>query len=49
MPDHVVAHVLPAAGSAKDDSPRAYRDTSQVTPRIRAAYDASRAYLDEHL
>ena len=49
LPAHVTAHVLPAAGSARDDSPRAYRDTSQVAPRIRAAYDASRAYLDEHL
>ncbi len=49
LPDDVVAHVLPAAGSARDDSPRAYRDTSQVAPRIRAAYDASLAYLDEHL
>lgn len=49
LPEGVVAHVLPAAGSAKDDSPRAYRDTSQVASRIEAAYDASRAYLDEHL
>ncbi len=49
LPDNVVAHVLPAAGSARDDSPRAYRDTSQVAPRIRAAYDASLTYLDEHL
>ena len=49
LPDGVVAHVLPAAGSARDDSPRAYRDTSQVAARIEAAYDASLAYLDEHL
>jgi NTE family protein len=49
LPEGVVAHVLPAAGSAKDDSPRAYRDTSQVASRIDAAYAASRAYLDEHL
>jgi hypothetical protein len=41
--------VLPAAGSARDDSPLAYRDTSQVARRIEAAYDASRAYLEEHL
>ncbi len=49
LPEGVTAHVLPAAGSARDDSPRAYRDTSQVASRIEAAYDASRAYLDEHL
>jgi NTE family protein len=49
LPEGVEAHVLPAAGSAKDDSPRAYRDTSQVAARIEAAYDASRAYLEEHL
>jgi hypothetical protein len=45
----VVAHVLPAAGSASDDSPTAYRDTSQVGRRIEAAYDASVAYLAEHV
>ena len=49
LPDGVVAHVLPAAGSARDDSPTAYRDTSQVAARIQAAYDASQTYLDEHL
>jgi NTE family protein len=49
LPDNVVAHVLPAAGSARDDSPLAYRDASQVAGRIEAAYDASAAYLDEHL
>jgi NTE family protein len=49
LPEGVVAHVLPAAGSAKDDSPLAYRDTSRVARRIEAAYDASLAYLDEHL
>jgi NTE family protein len=49
LPDGVVAHVLPAAGSPKDDSPLAYRDTSQVARRIEAAYDASVAYLEEHL
>jgi NTE family protein len=49
LPEGVVAHVLPAAGSARDDSPLAYRDSSQVARRIEAAYDASRAYLDEHL
>ena len=49
LPDGVVAHVLPAAGSASDDSLTAYRDTSQVAGRIEAAYDASLAYLEEHL
>ena len=49
LPDGVEAHVLPAGGTAKDDSPRAYRDTSQVAGRIEAAYDGSRAYLEEHL
>ena len=49
LPEDVVAHVLPAAGSAQDDSPGAYRDTSQTVRRIDAAYDASRVYLDTHL
>jgi NTE family protein len=49
LPDGVTAHVLPAAGSVKDDSPLAYRDSSQVARRIEAAYDASQAYLAEHL
>ncbi len=49
LPEGVVAHVLPAAGSANDDTPTAYRDTSQVAGRIEAAYDASMAYLREHL
>jgi NTE family protein len=49
LPDGVTAHVLPAAGSVKDDSPLAYRDSSQVARRIEAAYAASRVYLAEHL
>lgn len=49
LPDHVEAHVLPAAGSERDDSPRAYRDTSLVARRIEAAYEAGLRYLDEHL
>ena len=49
LPDGVEAHVLPAGGSAKDDSPRRYRDTSSVAGRIEAAYDESMAYLEEHL
>ncbi len=49
LPEGVTAHVLPAAGSTRDDSALAYRDTSQVARRIEAAYDASRAYLEQHL
>jgi NTE family protein len=49
LPQGVVAHVLPSGSTAKDDSPLAYRDTSQVTRRIEAAYAGSRAYLAEHL
>lgn len=49
LPDGVVAHVLPAGGSTKDDSPLAYRDFARVQARIGAAYDASRAYLQEQL
>lgn len=48
LPDHVTAHVLPTGGgSARDDSPLAYRDFSAVVHRINAAYDASVAYLAE--
>lgn len=50
VPDDVEAHVLPAAGtSSKDDSMLAFRDFSSVQRRIDATYDASLAYLDEHL
>jgi NTE family protein len=49
LPDGVSAHVLPAGGTARDDSARAYRDTALVETRIQAAYDGSRAYLAEHL
>ena len=50
IPDDVDAHVLPAAGtSSKDDSMLAFRDFSSVQRRIDATYDASLAYLDEHL
>jgi NTE family protein len=50
IPDGVEAHVLPAAGtSSKDDSMLAFRDFDSVQRRIDATYDASRAYLDEHL
>ena len=49
LPEGVRAHVLPAGGSAADDSPLSYRDTSQVARRIDAAYDGSLAYLEQHL
>jgi NTE family protein len=49
IPESVEAHVLPAGGSAKDDNPLAYRDFARVERRIEASYDASRAYLAEHL
>jgi NTE family protein len=50
VPDDVEAHVLPAAGtSSKDDSMLAFRNFSSVQRRIDATYDASIAYLDEHL
>jgi NTE family protein len=49
LPGGVEAHVLPAAGSARDDSPRAYRDASLVAGRIEAAHQATAGYLDEHL
>lgn len=49
LPDGVVAHVLPAGGSAKDDAPMSYRDASLVGRRIEAAYDGSVAYLEQHL
>lgn len=45
----VECHVLPARGtSARDDSWTAFRDTSGVTRRIEATYDATRDYLTEH-
>jgi NTE family protein len=50
LPDHVEAHVLPAAGtSSKDDSMLAFRDFSSVQRRIDASYEASLDYLDTHL
>jgi len=49
LPEHVEAHVLPAGGSPRDDSPLAYRDASVVGRRIQTAYDGSVAYLEEHL
>ena len=50
LPDHVTAHVLPTGGgSTRNDSLLAYRDFRAMRRRVDAAYDASRAYLDEHL
>lgn len=49
LPEGVVAHVLPAAGtSAKDDSLLAHRDFSGIAHRIDSTYAAAVAYLDEH-
>jgi NTE family protein len=48
LPDHVDVHVLPTGiGQLKPSDPRQlrYRDTSQVTERIRRAHEASAAYL----
>ncbi len=46
LPEGVVAHVLPTAGtSARDDSLRAYRDFDSILRRIDATYDAGVDYL----
>ncbi len=50
LPAHVTAHVLPTGGSAVEpDSLLRYRDFGAVTRRIDTAYDATAAYLREHL
>ena len=50
LPAHVTAHVLPTGGDAAEpDSLLRYRDFGAVTRRIDAAYDATAAYLREHL
>ena len=49
LPHGVVAHVLPAGGSARDDNPLSYRDFSRVQERIDRAREQSSAYLAEHL
>ncbi len=50
LPARVEAHVLPARGtSTKDDSLLGSRDFAGVQQRIDETYDASVAYLDEHL
>src|SRR6478735_5169039 len=50
LPASVEAHVLPARGtSGKDDSVLGTRDFSGVQERIDLTYEASVAYLDEHM
>jgi NTE family protein len=50
LPDTVECHILPARGtSSRDDSWLAARDFSNVQERMDATYDASQAYLEEHL
>ncbi len=50
LPAGVTAYVLPARGtSAKDDSLLGSRDFAGVQERIDLTYEASVAYLDEHL
>jgi len=50
LPEGVSAHVLPTGGgSPRDDSLLAYRDFKAVMRRIDAAYEASVAYLEDHL
>jgi NTE family protein len=50
LPDSVECHVLPARGtSSRDDTWLGSRDFGSVLDRIDATYDASRAYLAEHL
>ena len=50
LPEDVEAHVLPARGtSGRDDSLLGTRDFAGVQARIDATYEASVAYLEEHL
>jgi NTE family protein len=52
LPEHVTAHVLPTGAttsSGREASLLAYRDFSAVMRRIDAAYEASSAYLRDHL
>ena len=50
LPDSVECHVLPARGtSSRDDTWAGARDFGGVQERIDATYDASIAYLEEHL
>jgi NTE family protein len=49
--EHIEVHLLPTGDpiDPADASQLKYRDTSNVTPRIQAAYEASSAYLAEHV
>ena len=48
VPPTIEVHVLPTGGgSARDDSPLAYRDMRAAMRRITRAYEASREYLKE--
>ena len=50
LPAEVEAHVLPAGGtSSRDDTLLGSRDFSSVQQRIDETYEASVAYLEEHL
>jgi NTE family protein len=53
VPDDVEVHVLPVAADGRDDPTLdrllGYRDFRRVGERVDAAYDASRAYLAEHV
>jgi NTE family protein len=50
LPPGIEAHVLPARGtSPRDDTLRGHRDFRTVQQRIDATYDASAAYLAEHV
>ncbi len=49
LPDNVQAHVLPVGGTGGADSPLVNRDFARVRDRIEESYEASRAYLEEHL
>jgi NTE family protein len=50
LPAGVSAHVLPARGtSSRDDTLFGSRDFAGVQDRIDETYEATAAYLDEHL
>ena len=50
LPEGVEAHVLPARGtSSRDDTFFGTRDFAGVQQRIDETYEATRAYLEEHL
>lgn len=50
LPESVECHVLPARGtSSRDDTWAGARDFGSVQERIDATYDATKAYLEEHV